>query len=550
MTKNTNKIKIIKLENGDCVLVSWDVIGHLSGWIDSLFKTAKELPDLGILSPLILSSDETIYWHGGYVAPNVIVPMSYAMGEKFYKQYPGTRQVELASLICCYVSKNLMAKLPLPENPGTDVFVDSDYCLRALQLGFKNYATDEVIVQYAGAEASGKKKDVFVRDFVSSSISFKARWAEAVNSAFRLPVCLQADTGTPSGFSVATRGYICGLTNHGIKIYYEHLRGLNEEEDSTTDELVNAVREEVGNSNLPQIVWGQAPYFFKNSGTYKIGFTEFEGEFVPQSWVRYCNMMNEIWVPTNWDRGKFLKAGVSVPIYVVQQGVDPAYFHPLRTPMVVDAKEPFKFITSATWEPRKNLKNLIKAFQMEFSKDDGACLIIKTINLGLSKGVQEEIKEIGDIPGSANIYVREEDTPFYQLGSFYTMGDCFVLPTHGEGWGLPPFEALACGIPVITTGWGALNETLRDKDGEPFPGVHFIDSTMTIANTPYVYLECNRWAEPSIMHLRQLMRYVFDHKDEEKAKALSTSEVIHERFNWNEVMKPAVARLEEIYKKL
>ena len=54
---------------------------------------------------------------------------------------------------------------------------------------------------------------------------------------------------------------------------------------------------ERGDMFMPQITWGQAPYFIKNSGMYKIGHCEFEATEAPEIWTRYCNMMDEIWVP-------------------------------------------------------------------------------------------------------------------------------------------------------------------------------------------------------------------------------------------------------------
>lgn len=540
--------KTIQLESGDVIVISWETLGHLSGWIDKLFTISQKLPNFGILSALLLDGNNKIYWNGGFIAPNIDMPISYGMGEEYFGQYPGTREVEVVPLICAIISKDLIKKQGIPQNGGVDIFIDADYCLQAISKGFKIYSTDELIVNYGGASSAGVKKEDFVREFQSSYESFKNRWGALLKQSYRMPVCFHTETGSPSGFAAAARGYIRGLTELGIKIYYENLRGVYEQEEPTGDELINAVRTQQGIMALPQIVWGQAPYFFKNSGKYKIGFCEFEGMRLPDGWADQCNSMDEIWVPTIWNREMYRKGGVNVPIYIIGQGIDPNYFHPGRHPMVMDAPEPFKFIVNAAWYPRKNLRNLIIAFQQEFSKDDGACLIIKTINLGLNKGIEEEQKEIPSIEGRANVYIREEEVPYSNLGSFYTAGDCFVLPTRGEGWGLILFEALACGIPVITTGYGAPNETLRDEKGEPYPGVHFIDWTETISDEPYVYMDNNRWAEPSMHHLKQLMREVFNNKEKEKAEALETSKIIREKFNWREVMKPAVKRIEDIYK--
>eukprot|EP00434_Breviolum_minutum_P026752 symbB.v1.2.023644.t3/scaffold2178.1/size86794/7 len=45
--------------------------------------------------------------------------------------------------------------------------------------------------------------------------------------------------------------------------------------------------------------------------------------------------------------------------------------------------------------------------------------------------------------------------------------DGFILPTHGEGWGLPLIEAMASGIPTISTGWGGQMDFMNDENSWP-----------------------------------------------------------------------------------
>ena len=165
----------------------------------------------------------------------------------------------------------------------------------------------------------------------------------------------------------------------------------------------------------------------------------------------------------------------------------------------------------------------------------------------LSQPVKKEIDAIKAPREGARVYVKEDILPTEQLGCFYTAGNCFVLPTHGEGWGLPIFEALACGLPVITTGYGAPNETLRNDKGEPFPGVHFVDFEEGEAKTSYVYLEGNKWAMPKLDDLQKKMRFVFENYKEEKKKALKTSEIIRQKFSWDSCAIPIIERLKAIY---
>lgn len=540
-------IKTIPLESGDIIICDWNTLGHMAGWIDTLFKASKNLPKCGAVSALVLDSKQKIFVHGGFVSPKLHCPVSYAMGETFYGQYPGTREVEVTHFVCAIIKKELLKKLPLPEKIGENIFADADYCLEAEKLGFKIYATTDLVVQYGGVTPAELTEEKYAELFDADYLAFNKKWGSLFDKKLKLPVMYHTSVGQPSGFAMAARGYIRGLTNAGVRVCYNYLRGSNEEEGDSPDEIINSICEDHGDLEMPQVIWAQAPYFFKNSGKYKIGHCEFEGDFIPPDWAEACNMMDELWVPTNWDREKFRKANVNIPIYVIPQGVDKNYFHPEMAPIRTEAPEKFKFICSAAWDPRKNLPAMIKAFKQEFKKGEDVCLIVKTLNLGLTAGVDKELKLIKYNKDSARVYVKEEEMAPESLGCFYTAGDCFLLPTHGEAWGLPIFEALACGLPVITTGWGAPNEALRDDKGEALPGVHFIRHQKTISETSYVYLQGNFWAEPSIPHLQELMRYVFDHREDEKKKALETSKIIREKFDWSNVVKPIKERLTDIY---
>jgi glycosyltransferase involved in cell wall biosynthesis len=54
-------------------------------------------------------------------------------------------------------------------------------------------------------------------------------------------------------------------------------------------------------------------------------------------------------------------------------------------------------------------------------------------------------------------YVAEADLP-----AVYSMASLFVFPSHYEGFGIPPLEAMACGVPVVTTNVSSLPEVVGD----------------------------------------------------------------------------------------
>lgn len=59
--------------------------------------------------------------------------------------------------------------------------------------------------------------------------------------------------------------------------------------------------------------------------------------------------------------------------------------------------------------------------------------------------------------------------PAETLSAHYREADLFVLPSHYEGYGMVITEALAHGLPVVTTTGGALSHTLPDTAGIKVP---------------------------------------------------------------------------------
>lgn len=117
----------------------------------------------------------------------------------------------------------------------------------------------------------------------------------------------------------------------------------------------------------------------------------------------------------------------------------------------------FNFLCVAQWGPRKNLENTIRWFVEEFRNDKVGlvCKISHTNNSILDRNDCE--KRLQDILKSypnhtCKVYLLHGDLNEDEVHNLYIHPQIKAIVNfgHGEGFGLPLFEAAYCGLPVIT----------------------------------------------------------------------------------------------------
>jgi glycosyltransferase involved in cell wall biosynthesis len=118
---------------------------------------------------------------------------------------------------------------------------------------------------------------------------------------------------------------------------------------------------------------------------------------------------------------------------------------------------PLRFILNVgTLEPGKNQATLVRAFHRLKAQGLEQGLVIagqrgwmyeKLFRLVDDLGLREDLRFVG--------YLPDDD-----LAAVYSMADLFVFPSLYEGFGLPPLEAMACGLPVVASSAPALAEVL------------------------------------------------------------------------------------------
>jgi len=112
-------------------------------------------------------------------------------------------------------------------------------------------------------------------------------------------------------------------------------------------------------------------------------------------------------------------------------------------------------------QPRKNLSRLVAAYsRLRRATPEGN--LPKLVLAGKCAWLYEEtLRTIKELQVSDSViltgYVPESDLPVLYSGAL-----CFVYPSYFEGFGLPPLEAMKCGVPVIVGNRTSLPEVVGD----------------------------------------------------------------------------------------
>ncbi len=110
-----------------------------------------------------------------------------------------------------------------------------------------------------------------------------------------------------------------------------------------------------------------------------------------------------------------------------------------------------------TIEPRKNIARLIRAFA---HAKRTARLPHKLVLVGARGWKYTEVDEAIEQPKIAHDVIFPGYVPQEELPSWYQAAELFVYPSIYEGFGLPPLDAMASGVPVITSNASSLPEVV------------------------------------------------------------------------------------------
>jgi glycosyltransferase involved in cell wall biosynthesis len=353
----------------------------------------------------------------------------------------------------------------------------------------------------------------------------------------------------PTGYGEEARGFIGMLDQYRLNLkiipqsFHQGEDPLTPEQKIRFAELERTVfhRQAIVVQHLPANLFNE-----RFRGRINIGRTMFETDRIPRDWVGRCNLMDAIWVPCHYNVETFAGSGVlRQKLRVVPGGVDQNAFHPAAPPLEPKQKG-FVFLSVFGWFDHKGWDLLLTAYCTEFRPEEDVMLVIKTIDyMYHSTPIEQQIGNFINslrIPAEAipKLRIINRSMPGIQMPSLYTGCDAFVLPSRGEAWGRPYLEAMACGLPVIGTRWGGNLEFMNDDNSYliEIEGLEDVRGNVDMR----LYLG-HKWARPSLECIRRLMRHVFEHRQEARAKGTRARQDVCQKWTWGHSANVVVSEL-------
>jgi glycosyltransferase involved in cell wall biosynthesis len=248
---------------------------------------------------------------------------------------------------------------------------------------------------------------------------------------------------------------------------------------------------------------------------YKINGTYLEATKVWDWWIPTMKTFDEIWVGNQFSVDAIRNSGIDTPTYIFELGIDDMW-----KPFKRGQRDKIRFLHVDSDSPRKRVDLVEKAFLQLFEGRDDVELTLKYHGTGdgESYGVMSlfERKEQGNINRIYKTLTQEE------MVDLYYQHDVLVYPSEGEGFGLIPLQALATGMPTISTG--------RWCSYEKYLGSNVIESTL--GKTKHTGYHTGDVILPDFDSLIELMKNVYENIDSQCDFYYKQAPSVIKEYDW------------------
>jgi glycosyltransferase involved in cell wall biosynthesis len=248
------------------------------------------------------------------------------------------------------------------------------------------------------------------------------------------------------------------------------------------------------------------PSFF--AGRYTIGAWMWELPEFPMAWMDRFRYVDEIWAASAFACDAIAQVS---PLPVVRMPVPIAAPRPSALPRSHFDLDPSSYVFLFVFDygsvaERKNPLALVEAFRSAFRVTDNAVLVLKSSRAAADPTAHARLREaVKGLP----VRLIDGTLSREELDALFSHADCYVSLHRSEGYGLTLAEAMRAGKPVIATGWSGNVDFMTTANS--FLVRHRI---VELDRDHPPYRKGTHWAQPDVAHAAELMRHVYENRDD------------------------------------
>jgi glycosyltransferase involved in cell wall biosynthesis len=272
---------------------------------------------------------------------------------------------------------------------------------------------------------------------------------------------------------------------------------------------------------LPAFAQRAGPGFFADRRT--VGFWFWEVTTVPSWLLGSLALVDEVWVASAHVAAAFApvsaKPVIRMPLPIP---IPPAALEPL--PPTWPAAPTFLFaFDHLSVFARKNPLGVVEAFRRAFPRPgNGRSLVVKSINGHQAPETHARLVEAA--AGRPDIELFDGYVSAGQMRAMTAACVAYVSLHRAEGFGLTMAQAMACGRPVIATGYSGNLDFMT-----PFNAYLVDHRLVAVGDGAPPYPPEAEWAEPDLDHAAWSMRRVLERPHEAAARAVRGQAELAER---------------------
>lgn len=250
-------------------------------------------------------------------------------------------------------------------------------------------------------------------------------------------------------------------------------------------------------------------------GRHNVGVWFWEVDRLSDATAEGLRLVDEVWVASDYMAGIFEASG-AIPVhrYTIPVPIPTGPTHLTRADLGLPEGYLFGFVFDfLSVVRRKNPIGLVKAYVSSFGPDDGAVLVLKSVNADRRRGEWARLRDaVGD---RTDVILLDGFMSQVELQAFFQHLDCYVSLHRSEGFGATMATAMAWAKPTIATGFSGNLDFMNDANSYLVPY-----DLIEVGRDAYPYPAEATWAEPDLEAAAALMRHVVDDRDEAATRGL------------------------------